>query len=160
MLGSVMWVNLLVLGNVGEAGSSPPPPMVVAPANGGEFAVRPRDVSPDRGRRLQIAGGATLGAGVLLAAVGFTGFATVHAVNPGPGLSIEDPDPAHARQTLRTARTMAAVGYAGIGTMGVGVALLIAGSSLRRAERRAARAQARTWRITPALGSVVLSGRF
>ncbi len=113
-----------------------------------------------RNRNLRISGLTLLGSGVVLAGVGFSGFASVHATNPGSGLSIEGENPQQAREVFRTVRIMSSLGYAGLGLIVAGSVLLGVGDTERRAARRAHRAQRRRLAVVPGPGTVLVVGRF
>lgn len=114
--------------------------LVFAPLTGraAEPLVDSAQPHPERGRRLLISGGVLGGVGLIATTVGFGIFGGIHMGNPGPGLSIEAPDPSQARGMLSAANTSMVVGAIGASLLLTGVLLAgLGGSSVRKA--RAAR---------------------
>jgi hypothetical protein len=155
-------LSAAVLSHAPAAVAAPPRPEVnpsTAPQE--DVGAQPSSAARERrNRNLRVSGLTLLGTGALLTAVGVTGFASIHATNPGQGLEIEGEDPAQAKDTLRTVRIMSSLGYAGLALMVTGGVLFAVGDTDRRAARRSERARKRRLVIAPGPGAVLISARF
>lgn len=109
-----------------------------------------------RGRTLALTGASLGSAGLLLGVTGFGTLAGIRAANPGPGPSLESDDPAHLRRTLRLARSMEVLAWAGV-SLGVtgGILATVGGVLLRKSRRRNGNVA-----FAPGIQSVSLSVRF
>ena len=133
-----------------------PVPGIVAPGHA------PADAGPGtdrvvRGRKLLIAGGVVAGTGLLVGVLGGAVLGGMHAANPGPGLTFEGQDPAHAERTVRTARAMEGMIYGGTAVLLAGVVVLAIGGATYRKGLRERKARIA---VAPGIGSLSIAGRF